>query len=171
MGENACGETSNQMSEYTRAESEDSIHTTNNNFHEQLTVKNFTMIKKRGLAGYILLSIITFGIYALYWNYKLAKDVNLMCEGDGKKTRGLLACIFFGIITMGIYNLVWLYMLGDRLQDNGPKYGITIKESGGTILLWSILGSFIIVGPFIACHILIKNTNALADEYNKRLHL
>jgi hypothetical protein len=67
-----------------------------------------------------------------------------------------------------IYNFIWLYMLGDRLQDNAPKYNLVFKESGGTILLWYILGSFIIVGPFIALYIIIKNTNALAEEFNKK---
>jgi len=127
------------------------------------------MIKKRGLVGLIILSIITFGIYGLYWIYKLAKDVNTICEGDGKKTWGLLAYILLGPITFGIYNLIWVYTLGDRLQDNGPKYNLKIKESGGIVLLWLIAGSFVIVGPFIALHIIIKNTNALADEYNKKL--
>jgi hypothetical protein len=126
------------------------------------------MVKKRGLAGLILLSIVTLGIYGLYWIYKLAQDVNLICEGDGKKTSGLLKYLLFGIITFGIYNLIWLYMLGDRLQDNALRYSLTFKESGGTILLWYILGSFIIVGPFISMYIIIKNTNALADEYNKK---
>jgi hypothetical protein len=127
------------------------------------------MIKKRGLAGLIILSIITLGIYGLYWIHKLAKDVNAICEGDGKKTGGLLKYLLLGLITFGIYDLVWLYMLGDRLQDNGPKYNLTLKESGGAVLLWYILGSFIIIGPFIALHIIIKNTNALADGYNKKL--
>ncbi|MDR1287133.1 MAG: DUF4234 domain-containing protein [Treponema sp.] len=126
------------------------------------------MIRKRGLAGFILLSVITFGIYGLYWIYKLAKDVNSICEGDGKKTGGLLKYFLLGIITFGIYDLVWLYMLGDRLQDNAPRYGLAFKESGGAVLLWYILGSFIIVGPFIAFYIIIKNVNALADEYNKK---
>jgi hypothetical protein len=127
------------------------------------------MIKKRGLAGVIILSCVTFGIYGLYWIHNLAKDVNAMCEGDGKKTSGLLKYIILTFITLGIYSLVWVYMLGDRLQDNAPKYNLTFKESGGTVLLWLILGSFIIVGPFIALHIVIKNTNALADEYNKKV--
>ena len=127
------------------------------------------MINKRGLVSLILLSIITLGIYGLYWIYKLAKDVNIICAGDGKKTGGLLKYLLLGFITFGIYDLIWIYMLGDRLQDNGPKYNLTIKENGGTILLWFILGSFIIVGPFIALHIIIKNTNALADEYNKKM--
>jgi hypothetical protein len=126
------------------------------------------MIKKRGLVGLVILLIITFGIYGLYWIHKLAKDVNAICEGDGKKTGGLLKYLLLGLITLGIYNLVWLYMLGDRLQDNAAKYNLVIKESGGTVLLWYILGSFIIIGPFIAGHIIIKNTNALADEYNKK---
>jgi hypothetical protein len=127
------------------------------------------MIKKRGLATVILLSFVTFGIYGLYWIYSLAKDVNAICEGDGKKTAGLLKYFLLGMITFGIYCMVWIYMLGDRLQDNGPKYNLTIKESGGTLLLWFLLGSFIIVGPFIALHIIIKNVNALAAEYNTKV--
>ena len=127
------------------------------------------MIKERGLVSLILLSMVTFGIYGLYWYYKLAKDVNTICEGDGKKTAGLLKLILLGIITFGIYTIIWIYMLGDRLQDNAQKYNLTFKESGGTILLWFLLGSFIIVGPFVALHIIIKNTNALAAEYNKKI--
>jgi heme/copper-type cytochrome/quinol oxidase subunit 2 len=117
---------------------------------------------------YILFSIITFGIYNLYWIYKLAKDVNVICKEDGKKTGGLLMYLFVGLITLGIYVWIWFFMLGDRLQDNAPRYGLNFKESGGTVLLWALLGSFIIVGPFIALHIIIKNTNALAEEYNKK---
>ena len=128
------------------------------------------MIKKRGLAGLVIFSLITFGIYGLYWIHKLAKDVNTICEGDGKKTGGLLKYLLLGLITFGIYDLVWVYMLGDRLQDNAPKYTLAFKESGGTVLLWLILGSIVIIGPFIALHIIIKNTNALADEYNKKFN-
>jgi hypothetical protein len=131
-------------------------------------VQEVKMIRKRSLVLLIVFSFITFGIYGYYWIYKLAKDVNAICKGDGKKTGGLLKFLLLGIITFGIYILIWLYMLGDRLQDNGPKYNLTIKESGATVLLWYVLGSFIIVGPFIAFHIIIKNTNVLADEYNKK---
>jgi hypothetical protein len=126
------------------------------------------MIKKRGLLSYILLSIVTGGIYGFWRIHVLARDMNLMCEGDGKKTRGFLAFLFFGLITLGIYNLVWLYMVGDRLHDSANRYSLTFKEGGGTVLLWFLLGSLIVVGPFIAMHIIFKNTNALADEYNKK---
>jgi hypothetical protein len=127
------------------------------------------MIKKRGLAGFIILSIITLGIYFCYWIYKLAKDVNTVCKGDGKKTGGLIKYLLLGLITLGIYNLVWLYMVADRLYDNAPRYNLTFKEGGGTVLLWFILGSLIIVGPFISWHIIIKNMNALADKHNSTI--
>jgi hypothetical protein len=111
--------------------------------------------------------MITCGIYGWWRIHVLARDMNLMCEGDGKKTRGFLAFLFLGLITLGIYDLVWWYMVGDRLHDNAKRYNLTFKEGGGTVLLWLLLGSLIIVGPFIALHIIFKNTNALADEYNK----
>jgi hypothetical protein len=130
---------------------------------------NVEAIKKRELIWLIILSMVTFGIYWLYWIYKLAKDVNAICDGDGNETSGLLKYWFFSLITLGIYSLVWLYMLGDRLQDNAKRYNLAIKESGGTVLLWFIFGSFVLVGPFIAMHIIIKNTNALANGYNKKI--
>jgi hypothetical protein len=126
------------------------------------------MISKRSLVLVIIFSAITFGIYGLYFIHKLAKDMNTICEGDGKKTRGLLFVLFIGMITFGIYDLVWFFALGDRMQDNGPRYGLTIKESGTTILLWDILGSLIVIGPFIALHIIIKNINALGGAYNAK---
>jgi hypothetical protein len=58
-------------------------------------------------------------------------------------------------------------MLGDRLYDNAPRYNLTFKEAGGTVLAWWLLGSLIIIGPFISLYIIIKNTNALAMRYNQ----
>ena len=44
----------------------------------------------RGLASYIILSIITCGIYSYYFIYKMAHDVNIACDGDGENTSGLV---------------------------------------------------------------------------------
>jgi hypothetical protein len=126
------------------------------------------MIKNRNYVLTIIFMIITLGIYGLYWIHKLAKDVNAVCGGDGKKTRGLLLFFLFSLITCGIYSCVWYFMLGDRLQDNAGRYGLSFKEGGGTILLWMLLGSLIIVGPFISIYIIIKNINAMAIAYNAK---
>jgi hypothetical protein len=124
------------------------------------------MIERRGLLTFILLSIITFGIYELYWIHKLAKDTNTLCYGDGKRTSGLMAFVLLGFITFGIYNMIWWYMLAERLHDNAPRYGLTFDEGGVHFLLWSLVGSLIVVGPFIALYVLIRNINTLAERFN-----
>ena len=126
------------------------------------------MIKQRSFVLTVVFMIITFGIYGLYWIYRLAKDTNLMCAGDGKKTTGLFLFMVLSFITAGIYSWVWYFMLGDRLQENAPRYGLNFKEGGGAILLWALLGSLIIVGPFISIYIITKNMNALAEAFNKK---
>lgn len=123
----------------------------------------------RGLLAYIVLSIITCGIYSYYFIYKMAHDVNIACEGDGKTTGGLIAFICLSFITCGIYAWFWYYNLGNRLADNAPKYGLNFQENGTTVILWLIFGSFVCgIGPFIAMNILIKNTNSICAAYNRQ---
>lgn len=122
----------------------------------------------RGLASYIILSIITCGIYSYYFIYKMAHDVNIACDGDGENTSGLVAFVLLSLITCGIYAWFWYYNLGNRLAANGPRYGLSIQENGTTVLLWQIFGAFICgIGPFVAMHILIKNSNKICNAYNR----
>lgn len=122
----------------------------------------------RNIVVYILLNIITLGIYGYYFIYKLAQDVNEMCKDDGQKTGGLAAFILLSFVTFGIYAYYWYYQVANRLQANAPKYGITVTESGAVILLWCLIGLLVCgVGPLVAMYLIIKNTNAMADAYNR----
>ena len=122
----------------------------------------------RNLLAYILLSIITCGIYGYYFLYTMARDVNVACDGDGETTGGLVAYILLSIITCGIYSIYWYYKLGNRLATNANRYDLSFQENGTTVLLWLIFGSLLCgVGYFIASNILIKNTNAICDAYNR----
>jgi hypothetical protein len=114
------------------------------------------------------LAMLSLCILGLLWLNTLTKRINAVCEGDGKKTAGAVKFLLLGMITFGIYNLLWLYMLGERLQDNARRYNLSFKEGGAMVLLWFVPGMFIMVGPFISLYIIIKNTNALAVEYDKR---
>lgn len=121
----------------------------------------------RSLVKYILLSLVTCGIYSYFFIYQLAKDVNIICAGDGKETAGLVKFILLSIVTCGIYSLIWMYGIGNRLAENAPRYGLNFTENGTTILMWYIFGILLCgIGPYIAVHIVIKNTNALATAYN-----
>lgn len=58
-------------------------------------------IEQRNIALCIILSIVTCGIYGLYWIYKLTEDVNKL-TGDPNATSGGMV-ILLGIITCNIY--------------------------------------------------------------------
>lgn len=126
-----------------------------------------TVDDNKSLAKYIVLSLITCGIYSYYFIYKMALDVNVMCEGDGMETAGLVKFILLSFVTCGIYSWFWYYNLGNRLAANASKYGLQFQENGTTILMWLLFGSMLCgIGPFVAMHILIKNSNAMGSVYN-----
>lgn len=121
------------------------------------------------LVMYILLSIVTCGIYAYYIIYKMAQDVNQMCAEDGDSVGGLGMYILLSIVTCGFYSFYWLYKIQNRLQANGPRYGVPIQENGTTVLVWLILGSLLCgIGSFVAFHIVFKSANAVGAAYNAR---
>ncbi len=127
------------------------------------------LTEDRSLLIYILLSIVTCGIYSLYFVYKMAHDVNIACAGDDENTSGLVAYILLSIVTCGIYCFYWQYKIGNRLASNASNYGMHFQENGTTILMWDLFGALLcFVGPYIAMHILIKNTNAICAAYNRR---
>lgn len=109
----------------------------------------------------------TCGIYGFYFVYSIARDMNIMCSGDGESTPGLAAYIALSIVTCGIYNLWWVYKIGNRLAANAPRYGMQFQENGTTVLMWYIIGILLCgLGPWIGMYIIIKNTNMLAAAYN-----
>ena len=108
-------------------------------------------MKVRSVPLAIVFSIITFGIYAIYWFVCLTNDTNALAKS---KTAGGVKAIFFSIITCGIYSLYWVYMLGVKdgeISGNGSR--------GALYLILSFFG----IG-FICASILTQNTlnNAIA---------
>lgn len=125
--------------------------------------------ENRALWKYIVFGLLTFGIYNFYFIYKMAQDVNTMCEGDGKKSSGLIVFILLSYLTFGIYALIWYYSLANRLAENAPRYELKFSENGTTVLMWHIFGMLLCgIGAYVAMHILIKNTNAMAKAYNAK---
>lgn len=123
----------------------------------------------RSLLAYVLLTLITCGIYGYYFIYKLAKDINVACADDGERTPGLATYIIFSFLTCGFYDLYWEYKIANRIADNGPKYDISFSENGSSVLLWRIFGSLIcLIGTFVGVNILITNANRICKAYNDK---
>lgn len=82
-------------------------------------------VQKRDLAKALILSIITCGIYAIYWFIKLTDEMNLV-TGNEKDTSGGTAFLL-NLITCGIYGIYWAYKMGqkrDSLDDKDSSSGI-----------------------------------------------
>ena len=77
-------------------------------------------MKNRNIAVAILLSIITCGLYDIYWFICLTNDSNEMSETDKTASGGV--AFILSIITCGIYSLYWCYKLGKKVGDSGVLY-------------------------------------------------
>ena len=125
------------------------------------------IIRQRDLVKLIVFGLITCGIYSIFFWYRYAEDMNIVCDGDGEHTTNFIAAILLSIITCGIYQFYYFYKIGNRLARNAPRYGLQFQENGTTILMWEIFASFLCgLGVWISWHIMIKNMNALAAAYN-----
>ena len=109
-----------------------------------------TAIQERNIALYIILTIITCGLFGIYWLIVLADDMNA-AAADGDETSGAVVFLLT-LITCGIYGLYWSYKQGERIDKmNGTQ--------GSTGILYLILDLF---GFAIIVYALIQN------ELNKR---
>ncbi len=122
----------------------------------------------RDIVMYVLLSLVTCGIYGFWYIYRMAQDANVLCEGDGQETTGLGLFILLSFVTCGIYSYYWQYQLANRLQTNAPRYGITLQEGGSDVLMWLVLGCVSCgICSFIGTNIILKNMNTLCEAYNR----
>lgn len=124
----------------------------------------------RSMIKVILLSFITCGIYGLIFYGKLADDINFIAtKRDGKKTMSFYLLFFLvGPLTLEIATVVWMNNISQRIGDEARARGINTNFGSGTFWLWNVLGSLILVGPFIYLHKLCQTMNSIcADENTK----
>lgn len=69
-------------------------------------------IKKRNIFLALLFSVITCGIYWIYWFVKITNDSNQLAPKHA--TMGGVKAFFVDIFTCGIYGIYWVYRLGQK---------------------------------------------------------
>ena len=94
-------------------------------------------IQKRNIALYIVLSIVTCGLFGLYWFCTLNDDTNKV-SGHPEAIGGIVA-ILLTIVTCGIYSLFWMYNMGARIDEVKVKRGM---PGGNTSTLYLVLTLF-----------------------------
>lgn len=124
---------------------------------------------KRGLGKMIFLGLITLGIYPMVIYSKIITELNILASRyDGKRTMTFYGMLMIAPLTLGIYTYVWFHKLCGRIRDELQRRGIDYKFGPAHFWLWNILGSFILVGPFIFLHKLMKSMNLLNQAFNEK---
>lgn len=122
----------------------------------------------KGLLKTILLGLITFGIYPLVVMSAVSNDINIVASRyDGKKTMHFCLLAFIvAPITFGIVGIVWYHKISNRIGGELRRRGVAYSFGASDYWLWNVLGSLIVIGPFVYMHKLFKATNLMCADYN-----
>lgn len=93
------------------------------------------MIKQRNIGICILLSIVTCGIYGLYWFVVLTDDINQE-SGETDATSGGMS-LLLTIVTCNIYGWFWAYKMGEKVDIIKNKNGVPSSNSGILSGIWT----------------------------------
>lgn len=74
-------------------------------------------MNQRNVVTCILLTIVTCGIYGIYWVYALNNDVARM--NNDPEDGGTV--LLLSLITCGIYYIIWQYKMGEKIEQAGGK--------------------------------------------------
>lgn len=99
------------------------------------------MIQKRSIAVCIILSIVTCGIYGIYWYICLNNDTNTASNTFGT-SGGMVVLLTF--VTCGIYGFYWAFKQGEKLDAAKNSRGIPSSNSGILYLILSLFGFSIV---------------------------
>lgn len=98
-------------------------------------------INKRDIALCVILTILTCGIYGIYWFIVFSDDVNSL-SNDNSISGGL--AFVLTILTCGIFGIYWHYTLGKKLYEAGQKHNKMIADNSILYLILCLFGFGII---------------------------
>ena len=100
------------------------------------------MVQKRDIALAVVLSLITCGIYGIYWFVVLTDDAKA-ASGDNNFQSGGIAFVLT-LITCGIYGIYWAYKMGELMKEAQSKNGLPVKDNSILYLVLQLFGFAII---------------------------
>lgn len=88
---------------------------------------------KRNIPLAILFSIVTCGIYACYWVYKLTNEAHEAAHRQTTASGGMV--LLFSLVTCGIYAIYWLYKMAETLNEAKEQRGMHVNSNAGIIYI------------------------------------
>lgn len=111
-------------------------------------------INKRRIGVCILLSIVTLGIYQIYWWYLLVENTRAIKKDDSNCTGEMLCLIF-----VPFYSLYWWFTRGKIVKDEFAEHGYSAI---GNEIAYLILGIFRL--EIVSMAIMQHDFNSLPSE-------
>lgn len=121
----------------------------------------------RSLLKMILLGLITAGIYpTVIWS-RIVTELNIAASrNDGKRTMPYFGMMMLTPITFGVFSFVWMHRFCNRVGNQLKFRSCDYRFGARDFWLWCMLGSLILVGPFVFVHKLMKSMNLINAHYN-----
>ena len=109
------------------------------------------MVRPRSIPICVILSLVTCGIYGIYWFVCLTDEVNEVTQEQD--TSGILAFVLT-LITCGIYGIYWGYKMGDKLDRARMRNNV---PAGSFPILFLVLNLFQLT--IVTCAIIQSELN------------
>lgn len=122
---------------------------------------------KRGVVRFVFFTVITAGVYTLFFFSGISEDMNLLaCRHDGKRTPNLLLLPLITVLTLGIGYFVYWHRLSARIREELWRRRGDYRFGPKTFWGWGVLGLLLAVGPLVYLHKLCVALNKLSTDYN-----
>lgn len=122
----------------------------------------------RSMVKLMTLTILTLGLYGIVFFIPFSFDLDKIApKRDRSKTMNFLVAYVLSLFTFSIVIDIWHYHIAARVEEALSKREIEYEFGTKDFWLWLILGSFILVGPFVYFHRLCKAMNLLCEHYNE----
>ncbi|MBR5619367.1 MAG: DUF4234 domain-containing protein [Clostridia bacterium] len=95
-------------------------------------------MQARDIAVAVILSIVTCGIYNIFWFIKMVDDVNRVSNDQNAQSGGITWLLTF--ITAGIYGVYWYYQAGKKMRY--AKQVRNMPADDNTEVLYLVLALF-----------------------------
>lgn len=112
------------------------------------------VVKEKSIGLCVVLSLVTCGIYSIYWLYTIAHDLNDLCESQNQEKGaepGLV--VVLSIVTCGIYLLYYLWKAGKMISSLTRSNGHHPSDDSIVLMVLSILQLSLVSFCILQSHI------------------
>ena len=136
---------------------------------EEIKVRPIKLKTDRSMPKLMILSVLTLGLYGIIFFLPFSYDLDKVApKRDRSKTMNFMLAYILAWFTFSIVIDIWHYQIAARVEEALEKRNISYEFGTGDFWRWFILGSFILIGPFVYFYKLCKAMNLLCADYNEK---